>query len=279
MPDRTASSRDLAEDCSRSPDQAVTDTARYADVVLLATTFSRMTSQRYGPASLQPVKPIIDAGARRVRTPRSWRSQSRLGLAEPGEAVSDLDTLCSVVDAMPERIRVDLWENGVAVPDYGTAPIQLVDVRPRTADGRIDLFPESMDAEAPAGLYAFQPDPATERYPLALISPASGRTISSTLGELPRPLSMLSMHPDDARARFLEDGDQIRVFNDLGEIRCGLAITPVVRPGTVALPKGLWRNSTANGSTATAVVPDALTDIAGGACFNDARVEVERISH
>jgi hypothetical protein len=29
-----------------------------------------------------------------------------------------------------------------------------------------------------------------------------------------------------------------------------------------------------NGLTATALVPDTLTDIGGGACFNDARVEV-----
>jgi len=87
------------------------------------------------------------------------------------------------------------------------------------------------------------------------------------------------MHPDDARARFLDEGDQVRVFNELGEVRCNLAITPKVRPGTVSLPKGLWRDATANGSTSTALVPDTLTDIGGGACFNDARVEVERISH
>ena len=47
-----------------------------------------------------------------------------------------------------------------------------------------------------------------------------------------------------------------------------------IRPGTVSLPKGLWRRSTRNGATGTALVPDALTDIAGGACFNDARVQV-----
>ena len=48
-----------------------------------------------------------------------------------------------------------------------------------------------------------------------------------------------------------------------------------VRPGTVSLPKGLWARSTFNGATANALVPDTLTDIAGGACFNDARVQVE----
>jgi hypothetical protein len=40
------------------------------------------------------------------------------------------------------------------------------------------------------------------------------------------------------------------------------------------LPKGLWRKSTYNGSTANALAPDTLTDLGGGACFNDARVQV-----
>jgi hypothetical protein len=44
--------------------------------------------------------------------------------------------------------------------------------------------------------------------------------------------------------------------------------------GTVSLPKGLWRRHTLNGITANALVPDTLTDLGGGACFNDARVQV-----
>ena len=40
----------------------------------------------------------------------------------------------------------------------------------------------------------------------------------------------------------------------------------------MSLPKGLWRKSTYNGSTSNALVPDTLTDLGGGACFNDARV-------
>ena len=47
--------------------------------------------------------------------------------------------------------------------------------------------------------------------------------------------------------------------------------------GTVSLAKGLWRRHTFNGSTATALAPDTLTDIGGGACFNDARVQVAKI--
>jgi anaerobic selenocysteine-containing dehydrogenase len=84
----------------------------------------------------------------------------------------------------------------------------------------------------------------------------------------------LRMHPDDAEARGLEDRDWVRLFNEQGEVHCLLNVTPAICPGTVSLPKGLWRRSTKNGFTTTALVPDTLTDLGGGACFNDARVQV-----
>ena len=86
------------------------------------------------------------------------------------------------------------------------------------------------------------------------------------------------MHPEDARGRGLEDNDLVRVFNDFGEVHCTVNVNPSIRPGTVSLPKGLWRRSTRNGSTATALAPDTLTDLGGGACFNDARVEVATLA-
>ena len=159
-------------------------------------------------------------------------------------------------------------------PSFGIAPVQFADVFPNTPDRKVHLFPAALEAEAPMGLYRFQPDPGNERYPLALISPASDRTISSTLGELPRPDVKLIMHPDDAAARGLADDDLVRVFNELGEVHCILDIDKAIRPGIVSLPKGIWRRSIRNHATGTALVPDTLTDLCGGACFNDARVQV-----
>jgi hypothetical protein len=43
------------------------------------------------------------------------------------------------------------------------------------------------------------------------------------------------------------------------------------------MPKGLWCRHTVNGLTANALAPDTLSDLGGGACFNDARVQVERV--
>jgi anaerobic selenocysteine-containing dehydrogenase len=82
------------------------------------------------------------------------------------------------------------------------------------------------------------------------------------------------MNPADAQARGLNTDDPVRVFNALGEVHCPVALNSDLPSGTVSLPKGLWRKSTYNGYTSNVLVPDALTDLGGGACFNDARVQV-----
>lgn len=255
-------------------EQVFTDTARYADVLLPATTFLENydIAKGYGPISLQLVKPVIEpCGEARPNTEVFSDLAARLGV---GEFEEETDTLLRVVSRLPEEAAAGLMETGAAAPPFGGAPIQFVHVFPRTPDEKIDLCPAALDAGTPAGLYGYQPDPATADFPLALISPASEKTISSTLGELRARAAVLQMHPDDAAARGLAADDPVRVYNDRGEVHCPLAVNPDLRPGTVALPKGLWRKSTLNGSTSNALVPDSLTDLGGGACFNDARVQV-----
>ena len=255
-------------------EQVFTDTTRYADVLLPATTFLENydIAKGYGPISLQLVRPVVEPyGEARPNAEVFSELSARLGI---GEAEEETDTLLRVASRLPPALSAELMETGSATPPFGGAPVQFVDVFPLTPDRKIDLFPEGLDRAAPAGLYGYQPDPATERYPLALISPASEKTISSTLGELRERPAVLQMHPDDARARGLSVDDPVRVFNALGEVQCPVALNPDIRRGTVSLPKGLWRKSTYNGSTSNALVPDTLTDLGGGACFNDARVDV-----
>jgi anaerobic selenocysteine-containing dehydrogenase len=262
-------------------DQVMTDTALYADVVLPATTFLEGydVAKAYGPIHIDFTRPVIDAvGEARSNADVFGDLCTRLDLLREGEATGELDLLVKVLNELPEPVGSGLREGIPPSPPFGIAPIQFVDVFPNTPDRKVNLFAEALDATAPMGLYRFQPDPATSQYPLTLISPASDRTISSTLGELPRPDVKLHMHPADANPRGLSDGDLVRVFNDLGEVHCTLHVAVGIRPGTISLPKGLWRRSTRNGLTGTALVSDALTDLGGGACFNDARVQVASLA-
>jgi anaerobic selenocysteine-containing dehydrogenase len=261
-------------------DQVMTDTAVYADVILPNTTFLEAYdfARGYGPLSLQLVRPVIDAIGESRSNPEVFGELARrLDLLEPGEPNGELDMLLKIFDTLPGTVGEQIRTVGRAEPPFGFQPVQFVDVFPKTPDRKVNLFPDALDNEAPAGLYNFIADPGSERFPLALISPASSKTISSTLGELERPAVSLVMHPDDARRRGLTNGDPIRVYNELGEVQCALSVDAVVRPGTVSLPKGLWRKSTWNRQTGNALVPDSLTDLGGGACFNDARVEVEKL--
>jgi anaerobic selenocysteine-containing dehydrogenase len=258
-------------------EQVMSDTALYADVVLPATTFLEGYdfAKAYGPIAMDLARPVIDAvGEARSNADVFGELCARLDLVMDDEPADEIELTVRVLESLPGSIGSDLRAGRPPTPPFGLAPVQFVDVFPNTADRKVHLFPGELESSAPIGLYRFQADPATDRFPLTLISPASDRTISSTLAELPRPDAKLSMHPADADARGLATGDLVRVFNELGEVHCTLNTTPSIRQGTAALPKGLWRRSTSNGYTATALAPDTLTDLGGGACFNDARVQV-----
>jgi anaerobic selenocysteine-containing dehydrogenase len=262
-------------------DQVMTDTALYADLVLPATTFLEAYdfAKGYGPITLDLGRPVIDSvGEARSNADVFGEIASKLGLLKATEPAGELDLMVRILDQLPTAIGADLRAGTSPTPSFGSAPVQFVDVMPNTPDRKVDLFPEALEASAPMGLYRFQPDPSTDRYPLALISPASERTISSTLGELPRPDVKLTMHPADAESRGLADGDLVRIFNELGEVHCTLKVVAAIRRGTVSLPKGIWRRSTRNNMTTTALVPDSLTDLGAGACFNDARVQVASLA-
>ena len=262
-------------------DQVMTDTADLADVVLPATTFLEHRELRRGygvmrmfdsPAVVAPV------GESRSNNQLFGALLERLDLVRPGDAMTDDAIVAQVFAAAPEgeALKAQLSSSTIATPSSGARPIPFVDVMPGTADMKIHLVPEHLDREAPGGLYAYQADPRTEDFPLALISPALATQISSTFGQLRSAPASLELSIHDAAARGIHTGDPIRVWNFHGEVHCLAKVASEVRDGVVVLPKGLWRKHTANGYTANALIPPNLSDIGGQAAFNDARVQVEK---
>jgi anaerobic selenocysteine-containing dehydrogenase len=66
----------------------------------------------------------------------------------------------------------------------------------------------------------------------------------------------------------------VKVWNDLGQVFLPLRITAAVRCGVVCSEKGAWLRTSPNGQTVSALAPTHKADLAEGACYNDARVEV-----
>ena len=231
-------------------DQVMTDTADYADVVLPATTFVEHHDLKkgYGAPIVARIRPLVEpVGEARPNYAVFAELIERLGLQRDGDLVE------------PDALAAALFDAEGDVTLRTEAPI---------------IDPERVDLVPYPHLYKYQPDPGTRTYPLALISPATAKTISSTFGQLIPGLAHLVIHPDDARARDIEDGMTVRVFNELGEVLCPARLSDSVRPGVVELPKGLWSKHTLNGNTANALAPTTVADLGGGATYNDARVEV-----
>jgi anaerobic selenocysteine-containing dehydrogenase len=264
-------------------DQVMTDTARYADVVLPATTFLEQSevSISYGTYVVQLSEPVIEPVGEARPNAAVFRSLAeRLDQAPPAQADDDL--LRRALESVEGRLAVDpgvdrlerIRREGILDFDFpGARPVQFSTVLPGTPDGKARLWPHAWGPDP----YCFREDPGDDGHGLALISPSSDRSICSTLAELIEDVACLEMSPIDAAARGLRDGAEVSVHNDWGEVQVPMRISAEVRAGVVQLPKGLWTRHTRNGSVGSALVPDDLSVVSGGACFNDARVEVTAV--
>ena len=249
-------------------EQVMTDTAHYADVLLPATTFLEGydIARAYGPIGLRLAQ-TGDRGAsvRRDRMPTSSANcHACLELRQETDPIGELEEMLDVFAKMPPAIGDALRDHGAAVPPHGGRPVQFVDVMPRTSDGKVDLFPAALDREAPGGALHVSPGSLDDGVPAR--ADLAGERAHDQLDA--RGIAAAGSPPADAPERRCRatprDGVAVRIFNALGEVRCNLQIGAWIRPGTVSLPKGLWRRHTANGYTANALVPDTLTDLGGG---------------
>ena len=258
-------------------EQIMTDTARYADIVLPATTFFEGWDLRagYGSYILGGVRPVIEPmGEARTNQRMFADLAGAMGFADAPFGWSHEDLIKRAVEATELNGKTVSAEpllagrnEGYEFP--GPGPVQFETVHPNTDDGKVHLTP------AVLGPAPFSYTAADEDYPLALISPASGKMISSTFGETNCPTLLLDIHPDDAASRGIGSGDPIKVHNALGMVECIANVTDRIRVGVVSMPKGAWRKASRNGATSVALCPDHVNIVGGAACFNDARVEVE----
>lgn len=258
-------------------EQVMTDSARYADIVLPATTFLEHHDVRrgYGNYVVGGVKPVIPP---REEARPNYEVFAALGRAMGWEdevfskgASYFVEKIAAALSRPVEAARLAAGELA-PVEFSGGTPLQFETVHPGTPDGKIHLTPEALGKNP----YRYTPV-RSDRFPLALVSPASARLVTSTFGESNCPELRVTLHPKDARTRGVRDGDLVRVFNDLGEVHCRAEWSDRIAEGVASMPKGAWMKSSVNGRTATALCPADVSDVGGGACFMDARVEVERI--
>jgi anaerobic selenocysteine-containing dehydrogenase len=267
----------------------MTESMTHCDVVLPAATHFEYAElyASYGHHWLQRAEPVIaPVGQSLPNTEIFRRLAARFGFTEPCFAADDAELMDDALDMADPRLgglRPSEIPTRRALQMAGpdNKPLSLFDnVFPATPSGKIELKSEALAERW--GTKALLPgwrEPEAA-YPLRLISPASDKRISSTLGDLKgsRRVPPLLMNPRDAAQRSLGNGSQVRAWNERGEVVLHLVVTDAVRPGVVASEKGAWLMTSSTGQTISALVSaDLKADLAEGACFNDTPVEVSRV--
>jgi anaerobic selenocysteine-containing dehydrogenase len=278
-------------------EQFLTDTARFADYVLPATTqlehWDLLWS--WGHPYLTLNRPAIAPLGEAIPTSELFRRlAARMGFDDPCFRDSDEDVIRSALSGDGSRqtrpTRERLLDNGWARLDLPDDYRPFAEGNFPTPSGKCELYSDTLAAQGLDPLPAYQPAVESRsgdatlrtRYPLALITAKSAlHFLNSSYANLPHHLRAekqpwLDMHPDDATVRGIEDGDAVRVFNDRGVVRLRVRTGASVRPGVVAMPSGWWASLSPGGASANALTADGLSDLGRGGDFHDTLVEVVR---
>jgi anaerobic selenocysteine-containing dehydrogenase len=300
-----------------SIDLYVTETSRHADYILPGTTFLEREDfpSAFLTFSLTPfvqwtepvLKPrgearqeweIIEAISRRIgSTPASvWplRALGRLGLRVSPRRLIDLGLRLG-----PRGDLFGLRRGGLSLAKLRRHPhgIRLADRHPTGVlrkkifhpDKRVHLADDAIVAEVVALERPSADDPS---YPLRLIGLRELRSHNSWMHNVPKLMAgdrvhAARVHPNDAIAFGIEDGEMCRVVSAAGAIELPAKVSDEVVAGVIAVPHGWghrtggWRTAAgaggANVNLLASSAPADLERLAGMAFLNGIPVRVEAV--
>lgn len=269
----------------------VTDTARYADWVLPATTQLEHWDVHlaYGHLYVTLNRPSIAPVGEALPNSEIFRRLARaMGLTEPEFSDSDEELIRQALDSDHP------WMAGISLESLKEKGYQRLNLptpfapystpgRLNTASGKIEIHSSALASLGfdpyPCHIPPAEPGEVGDRFPLMLLSPPEHPFLNSTFANIPA-LEMaagaprLLIHPDDAAARGIEGGENVRIGNDRGDFLAEAVVTEHVRPGVVVSYGVRWASRSPEGRTVNDTTSQRETDLGGGAVFYDNAVEV-----
>jgi anaerobic selenocysteine-containing dehydrogenase len=264
-------------------DPFMTATARYADIVLPATTYLETEDlfRAYGTYWLQYGKAVV--------APQG-EARSNFDLAR---ALAQRMGLNDALFGMTHQEILDAMFRGKSGTTAGIDPTTLRDAGPiniapkaegqefRTPSGKLEFYSQALAAEG-IPMPDWTPDPEdmaqAARWPLRLLTAPGyfqAHTAYAGVAFLRKregtPIAIL--HPDDAALRQLDDGQKIKLFNDRGSIGLVLAVSDEVQPGVVLVP-GQRPDEEAVSGTINMLCSDRYTDMGEGATYQSTWLDV-----
>ena len=283
-------------------EQLFTDTTDYADIVLPATTFFEHKDFQgtYGHYYVQLSEPAIaPLGEARSNVTLFRQLAQRMGFTEPCFLDSEEDMIDQALSRTNspwmEGITRDQLEAQHSIrlkfpeeQEGGAFQPFVSEAWFRTPSGKAEFYSETLAAQALDPLPGYvaadksRHSPLAKRFPLELLPRKNDNFMNSTFAGLPYHQAMeeahsgvLEMHPEDAQARGIVDGDAVEVFNERGKIPLRAKVGASVPAGVAASRLG-WNKLTRDGQGVNSLTSEKLTDMGGGPTFYSTLVEVRR---
>lgn len=259
-------------------DPFLTATTRFADIVLPATTYLETEDfyRSYGTYYMQyghrAVEPVGEAWSNLKLT---QTLAARFGLTDPVFSMKESQILRELFQGAGLVADPDSLLDGRAV-SVATKGEQVF----RTPSGKLEFYSQTLAEQGLPPLPDWQPDPAdVAAYPLQLLTTPGyfqSHTAFSGVASLRKregaPCAVL--HPADASARGLQDGQVVRLRNDRGSVSLQLRVLDEVQPGVVLVP-GQRPDEEAAAGTVNMLCADGYTDMGAGAVYQSTWLEVE----
>lgn len=286
----------------------MTDTARYADIVLPVTHWFEMTEiapviTPYMTLQEKCIEPLHEA---KTDVEIINLIANKMGLVEDFQYTEE-EYLAATLDNDNARALGITWEKlkeEKCLRDYPAEPYYLgVDGVFPTPSGREQFYREVVTpyvdygqvltdmrerlpyweppAEAwPESIGGFEANPLAQKYPLIYSGERNKMKCHTQFGHAPWLLELYSepivkLNPDDAAARGIAEGDYVRVFNDRGFVVLKAVIHPGTRPGMIIVPKGWEQDQFVAGHYAD-LTSHVFNPTVPNNCFFDTLCEVEK---
>lgn len=275
-------------------EQFLTDTAIEADLILPAKNMfeqSDIIGSYWNPYVQLKQKVMEPAGEVKPESEIYYLLAKRLGFTEediekhfPKPHDKAIERyLNKELEAFEELSLEKLKEGPILAP--GLEEIAFENLKFNTPSGKIELCSQQAFDK-----WQVPPLPTYERleegqkksnpqFPLSLMSPNTKNRIHSQFGNLEcikvlDPVPVLVMSPKDARARGIKQDEQVKVWNQRGEIMIKAHFDHSLRPGNVVMVNGYWNSE---GGSPNLLSKGRETDMGHGTAFHDNMVEVEKI--
>jgi anaerobic selenocysteine-containing dehydrogenase len=274
-------------------EQFQTDTADYADYLLPATSQLEHWDilKPYGHLFVALNRPAIRPLGQCLPNSEIFRRlAAALGYDDPCFRQSDKEILRKFVESQTDpTFETVTWP---ALLEQGFVRLNLPDPYLPFAEGdyptpsrKCEFYSETMAGHGYDPLPAWTPPHSaiqayTDDRSLVCISPPAHSFLNSTFVNVDslrrrEKEPLLWIHPQDAAARQISDGDTVRVWNDGGSVALTAHVTADIIPGTVLAPSIWWNKFARDGGNANQITPQGEADMGAGALFYDTRVWVE----